>query len=482
MAVDFPAWLDDSSAIRCVLVEVVTNVNGSNITRYLSSKVYSNGSQIYDPIVNADSVQLIERMSVDGQPSMSFGDIELYNIDGSIDSWLFDIWVNKSINVYIGDVRWIRSDFVTIFSGVVDDIDSRSEGSINIKIRDKLQRLNTPMTEAKLGGTTVNKNELIPLCFGECFNVTPLLSNPATLEFQVHSGAIEDVIEVRDNGVPVAITKNLAAGKFTLTNQPFGQVTTSIQGDKPSLWNTTVSKIIQRIATVFGGTEKLTTADFDTAQLASFDTANPMPIGVYLTSRENTLSVCNSIANSAGAQLVMSRLGKLQLLKLEISPLVDAFTIDENDIIQGSLSISAKLPVKAAFKVNFDRNWTVQPGLQTGIPKTHKDMYALEYVSVTAQDGTVKTAYCLDSEPIAVDTLLLKDSDATTEANRLLNLYKQPRFVVAFTGAPRLIQLALGQQIKIKYPRFGMDSIKDGQVIGLSVNWANLTTKVEVLI
>lgn len=482
MAVDFPAWLDDSSAIRCVLVEVVTNVSGSNITRYLSSKAYSNGSQIYDPIVNADSVQLIERMSIDGQPSMSFGDIELYNLDGSIDAWLFDIWVNKSINVYIGDVRWIRSDFVTIFSGVVDDIDSRSEGSINIKIRDKLQRLNTPMTEAKLGGTTVNKNELIPLCFGECFNVTPLLSNPATLEFQVHSGAIEDVIEVRDNGVPVAITKNLADGKFTLTNQPFGQVTTSIQGDKPSLWNTTVSKIIQRIATVFGGTEKLTTADFDTAQLAAFDTANPMPIGVYLTSRENTLAVSNAIANSAGAQLVMSRLGKLQLLKLEISPLVGAFTIDENDIIRGSLSISAKLPVKAAFKVNFDKNWTVQPGLQTGIPKTHKDMYALEYVSVTAQDNTVKTAYSLDSEPIAVDTLLSKESDATTEANRLLNLYKQPRFVVVFTGTPRLIQLSLGQQIKIKYPRFGMDSVKDGQVIGLSVNWANLTTKVEVLI
>ncbi|MBP7953538.1 MAG: hypothetical protein KAZ14_00045 [Nitrosomonas sp.] len=482
MAVDFPAWLDDSSAIRCVLVEVVTNVSGSNITRYLSSKAYSNGSQIYDLIVNADSVQLIERMSIDGQPSMSFGDIELYNIDGSIDSWLFDIWVNKIINVYIGDVRWIRSDFVTIFSGVVDDIDSKSKGSINIKIRDKLQRLNTPMTEVKLGGTTVNKNELIPLCFGECFNVTPLLSNPATLEFQVHSGAIEDIVEVRDNGVPVAITKNLAAGKFTLANQPFGQVTTTVQGDKPSLWNTTASKIIQRIATVFGGTEKLTTADFDTAQLAAFDTANTMPVGVYLTSRENTLSACNSIANSVGAQLVMSRLGKLQLLKIGISPLVGAFTIDENDIVSGSLSISQKLPIKAAFKVNFDKNWTIQSDLQTGIPKTHKDMYALEYVSVTAQDNTVKTAYGLDSEPIAVDTMLLKESDATTEANRLLNIYKQPRFVVTFTGTPRLIQLELGQQIKIKYPRFGMDSIKDGQVIGLSVNWANLTTKVEVLI
>ena len=492
MAVNFTEWLEDPQAIRCVLVEAAISVGGVAVKRYLSSKNYSDSvaGRVYDPIVSSDSINLVERMSVDGQPSMSFGDVELINIDGSIDSWLRDIWVNKNITILIGDVRWLREDFVTIFNGTIEDIDSRSAGTLNIKVRDKLQRLNTPISEARLGGVSANKNELIPLCFGECFNVTPLLSNPATLEYRVHTGsigasAIEGVIEVRDNGVPVsfAYVESLVKTRFTLSAQPFGQVTCSVQGvNDASAWINTPSKIIKKIVKEYGGVNKFVDADIDLTQLSTFDTANPQPVGVYVESRENTLTVCNQLAASVGAQLVMSRIGKLQLLKLEISPLVDAFTVDENDIIRGSLSISAKLPVKAAFKVNFDKNWTVQPGLQTGIPKTHKDMYALEYVSVTAQDNTVKTAYSLDSEPIAVDTLLSKESDATTEANRLLNLYKQPRFVVVFTGTPRLIQLSLGQQIKIKYPRFGMDSVKDGQVIGLSVNWANLTTKVEVLI
>lgn len=485
MAVDFTAWLTDPTAIRCVIVEAVANVSGSDTTRYLSTKNYADtvAGRIYDPIVNAESVQLIERMSLDSSPSMSFGDIEIYNVDGSLDSWLTDIWVNKSITVLVGDVRWLRADFTTIFSGTIEDIDSRARDTLNIKVRDKLQRLNTPLTETTLGGTSVNKNELIPLCFGECFNVSPLLTNPATLEYKVHGAAIESIIEVRDNGVPVSKTVTVAQGKFTLSAQPFGQVTASVQGDKPSTWDKTVSKLVQRIVTGYGGVNKFVSGDdLDTVQLAAFDAANTQPVGIYISDRENTLSVCNRIAASVGAQLVMSRLGKLQLLKIELPASGTAFAIDANDIIENSLSISQKIPVKAAFKVNYDQNWTVQEGLQTGIPEEHKDMYALEWLSVTAQDSTVKTNYSLDSEPVPVDTLLLTESDATTEATRLLNLYKTPRFVVTFTGTARLVELTLGQRVTLTYPRFGLDSAKEGQVIGLSIDWSNLTVKCEVIV
>lgn len=484
MAVDFTAWLVDPTAIRCVLVEAVANVATVDTTRYLSTKNYADtvGGRIYDPIVNADSVQLIERMSLDSSPSMSFGDIEIYNLDGALDSWLLDIWVNKSITVLVGDVRWLRADYTTIFSGTIDDIDSKSRDTLNIKVRDKLQRLNTPLTETTLGGISVNKNELIPLCFGECFNVSPLLTNPATLEYQVHGGAIEAIIEVRDNGVPVSRTDTIASGKFTLSAQPFGQVTASVQGDKPATWDKTVSLLVQRIVTGYGGVNKFVSGDLDTAQLAAFESANTQAAGIYTKERDNTLSVANRIASSVGAQLVMSRLGKLQLLKIELPASGTAFAIDQNDIIENSLSIARKLPVKAAFKVNYDKNWTVQEGLQTGIPEEHKDMYALEWMSDTAEDATVKTNYALDGEPVAVDTMLLTEANATTEATRLLDLYKTPRFVVSFTGTARLVELTLGQRVTLTYPRFGLDAAKEGQVIGLSINWSNLTVKVEVIV
>lgn len=352
---NYTTWLTDTTAIRCILVEAVSNTSSTDITHFLSTKPFIDGAagRSYDPIVASHSIQLIERISIDGSPSMSVGDIELHNNDGSLDAWLTHIWTNKPVTILIGDVRWFRSDFVTIFNGTIDDIDSRSWQTLNIKVRDKLQRLNTPLSEEKLGGTAINKNELIPLCFGECFNVTPLLSNPATLEYQVHNGAIEGIIEVRDNGVPVTATKNLTSGKFTLTTQPFGKVTASVQGDKPTTWNTTVSKTIQRIVTAFGGSGKLTSSDLDLIQLTNFDSANNQPIGLYVDNRENTLSVCNAIASSVGAQLVMSRLGQLQLLKIELPATGTPFQIGVEDIVQDSMNITKKLPIKASYKVNY---------------------------------------------------------------------------------------------------------------------------------
>lgn len=645
MAVDFTAWLTDQKAVRCVLVEAVSSVNGSNVTRYLSSKNYTDNvaGRIYDPIIAAESIQLVERMSVDGQPSMSFGDIELYNLDGALDSWLRDIWVNKSITILIGDVRWLRADFTTIFSGTIDDIDSRSKDSINIKVRDKLQRLNVPISEVRLAGSSVNKNELIPMSLGECFNVKPLLSNPATLEYRFSHGGYaantsEGVIEVRDNGVPVSYSYvGDTKTRFKLNAQPFGQVTASVQGLVSTInllpyseqfdhasWskngvtvtanNTTapdgtatadkleatlsdsyagdsVTVLSSRVYTFsvwlrsdstttiriyagnsngtagntpkeitvstdwkryyvthttsatttiafvqIGGGSNFTTgeivyawgAQFELSDIANsyartsgspsnvhltsaagiiryiarnhqiisvrffsneidldnfqaFEEANPRPVGLYVESRENTLSVCNQIAASVGAQLVMSRLGKLQLLKIDL-PASGTFSITTDDIIQNSLSITNKFPVQAALKLNYCKNWSVQTGLLTGIPEEHKKMYASEWASVTVEDTTVKADYALDAEPQPVDTLLLKESDAIAEATRLLNIYKNPVVVVSFTGTARLVELILGQAVEVTYPRFGLDTGALGQVIGLSIDWSNLTVKVDVLL
>ena len=178
----------------------------------------------------------------------------------------------------------------------------------------------------------------------------------------------------------------------------------------------------------------------------------------------------------------MSRLGKLQLLKVQLPAPGEVFEIGPDDIIQNSISISSKLPVRAAYKVNYNRNWTVQEGLQTGIPEEHKKMYALEYVSVTASDLGVKASYALDEEPTAVDTMLLTEVDATAEASRLLALFKQPLYTITFTGTARLVQLTIGSAVTLTYPRFGLDFGKAGQVIGLSIDWSDLTVKVDVLV
>lgn len=482
MTIDLEAWLDDSSAVRIILVEVGVNVLGSETVLYLSSGIFDDPSNIYDPIVNAESITMEERIDIGSNSSSTFGDIELFNYGGEIDGWIDYVWVNRRISVYLGDASWNRADFITIFDGIVEDIGFKDGNTINIKLRNKLERLNYPIYETKLGGTTVNAQEIVPICFGECFNVSPLLIDPATLRYKVHSGAIEDIIEVRDNGVPVSFTKFLSLGEFVLLQQPFGKVTASVQGDKPGgVWNKTVSKIIQRIATDFGGPAKFTGSDLDTVQLASFDSANAQPIGVYTQDRENTLTICEQIADSIGAQMIMTRTGQMQLKRIAFPPAGTPFEIKEADIVEGSLTISDKLEVAASFSVGVCKNYTIQENLETGIPDEHKSLFGRDFQVLTSTNSATSTLYRLTSIPKVKESYLLTESDGLNEAIRMKDLFSVPRYQYEMRGTPRLIQLTLGDTVRITHPRYNLNDGVLGIVTGLSINWSDLSVRLEIL-
>lgn len=483
----FTDWLSEGSAVRCILVEALARVSGIETTRYLSTRAFFDdaANRLYDPIIVGNSVRIVERLSLDGESTLNFGDIEIHNLDGALDSWLDDIWANRDVSAFIGDVTWDRVDFRPIFVGVTEDIDSKDNTTLNIKIRDKLAKLNTPVTDQTLGGTTSNKNELMPLCFGECHNVNPLLADPATLDYRVHNGQIERVIEIRSNGAPGTSTDTLSIGKFVPDVNPQGtKITASVQGDKPSgTWLKTTKQIIERLVTDFGETNnQFDSGDLDSSNLSTFDAANQQPIGVYLSRRENVKQLCDEIANSVGAQMVMSREGKLQLHKIDLPPPGTPTQITTADIIDNTITIAERPAVVAAVKVGFAKNWSVQDSLDTGIPQEHKDLFSKEWLTTTSEDSTTKTNYRLDAEPEQIDTFLLTESDASSEATRRLNLSKTPRHVISFSGTPSLIELQLGDAVTITHPRFGLAGGKTGMVIGMSVDWQNLNIDVEIFV
>lgn len=218
------------------------SVSKPDDTKYLSTVGYVSGTatthpsnQVYNPII-VEGIKYTEEIATEfnSSPSLSFGDISLANLDGSIDSWVNHTWINRPIKIYYGDVRWPADSFQLIFNGTVADIKIQNIDRLSLQIRDKLERLNTTLYETTLGGTSSNATSLLPLCFGECFNVEPLLVDPINLVYQVHNGPIQEIIEVRDNGFALALTSDytvdLTNGKFTLLGSPAGQITASIKG------------------------------------------------------------------------------------------------------------------------------------------------------------------------------------------------------------------------------------------------------------
>ena len=486
----FAAWLSDPQALRTTLIEVAPLVDGVATPMYLATVGYTTGAG--DVPANTPylgicgvGIRYTEELSLTGDASLSAGDIEIYNYDATRDGWLAYVWKNTPIKAWIGDLRWpSRADFRMIFNGVSGGLDSRSREVLNLKIRDKLQRLNAPATEHKLGGTTQNKDEIVPLVFGEVHNISPLLTDPTQLEYQVHDGQVERIIEVRDNGLPVLITATLGTGKFKLNQSPAGTVTASVQGDKPSTtYTNTIAGTIQRLVTGFGkASDRFTVDEIDAANFAAFEAAHPQPIGLPIGDRTNVLVACQELAGSVGAQMVPSPLGQLRLLQVQLPPPGTPIDITPSMMVEKTLKIVQTPDVVAAVKLGFCKNWTPQEGLQTSMPAEHKDLFATEWLTETAVDSAVQATYKLTADPVQEDTLLLRRVDAAAEAARRLGLWKMQRFVFEFEGLPPCLPIALGAAVRLWNARFGLGAGKVGMVISRDPDWTTGRVTMRVLV
>lgn len=484
----FLAWLETPSAIRMVLIEVQVNVAGQEVTRYIASRPYLTGplevpaNTEYLPLATG-GLAFTEQVSLTGEAGLSGGDIELDNADGALDGWLADVWRNRPIKVWSGDLRWPRADFRLVFDGIIADVGSTDRNAINLALRDKLQRLDTPITEAKLGGVSTNKDVTLPIPLGECHNVAPLLTNPATLEYGF-LGAVESIFEVRTNGKPVPITVDNATGRFKLTINPLANVVTaSVQGDNAGGYAPRIAPLVQRIATGYGkADDRFTATDLDLANLAAFDSAHPQLVGLYVADRTNQAQAIQQLAASVGAQALMSRTGKLRLIQIALPAAGVPVEIGPDQMLEGSLHPAQRLAVVAAVKIGYDRNWTVQANLTTSIPPAHADLYATEWLTETVVDESVKARYRLTDDPPQVDTCLKTTEDARAEAARRLALHKVQRTIYEFDGEPEMMLLELGQPVVLRDSRFGLQDGAPGVVVILSPSWLTGRVTVGVLV
>ena len=61
-------------------------------------------------------------------------------------------------------------------------------------------------------------------------------------------------------------------------------------------------------------TTRFSSGDLDATQLAAFVAACPQAVGLYLAERANVLAVCQELAASVGAQVVVTSTGLLRLI------------------------------------------------------------------------------------------------------------------------------------------------------------------------
>lgn len=490
-------WLLSDSAVPVTLVEVVVDIDGVDTTLYLSSAPYVTGPAEAPPNlayldVLGGGLPITEQVSMVGEAGLVFGDQELSNHDGQLDHWLDYVWRNKRNRQWIGDARWPRSQFRPVFDGVTDDIDpTKAVGLLNIKLRDKMQRLNSAVTEQKLGGTGTNADSVIPVPFGEVHNQSPMLENSATLTYRIAPGAVMAVDEVRDVGKNLVVLADNTTGRFSLLSGLAPQsLTASIAGMKSTagVYSNRIAPLVRLIATEYGGAEqRFTAADLDDANLVAFDAAHPQIAGLLVTGNMTCASAITQLAASVGAQPVMSASGQLRLVQIALPAAGPVTEITTDNILcdEGGGSTMRpveRLEVMGAVTVGYCRNYTVQTNMTTSLSAEHKDLYGREWLQKTASNPAVLARYQRDANPPQRDTCLMIGVEAQNEAQRELNLRQVPRTVYQFEGTPDMLMLELGAAGRITYPRYGLDAGRDCVVVMLAKNWQRRTVTVGVMV
>jgi len=205
-------------------------------------------------------------------------------------------------------------------------------------------------------------------------------------------------------------------------------------------------------------------------------------VGLYVADRINQAQAIQQLAASVGAQALMSRTGQLRLVQIALPAAGVPVQIGPEHMKLDSLRPVQRLPVVAAVKIAFDRNYTVQASLTTSIPAEHADLYATEWLTETAVDEVVRARYRLTDDPPQIETCLKTNADAQAEAARRLALYKVQRTIYEFDGEPEMMMLELGQPVVLRDDRFGLQDGVPGVVVLLSHKWLAGRVTVGVLV
>lgn len=483
---EYASWLRADKP-RCVLAELTRYVAGTGeVVAYLSNWPYVStptdtpANQVYDDLIAelpAFSASLPE-MGI-GRSTFAWGDLGLLNLNGALDEWLGDGWDGRAYTLRLGDPSWPRGDFRVIVAGSIDDIVASARDRMTIKLRDKSGALNVSIQTTLIGGTTANKDQPVPLALGECFNVEPILTDAATHTYQGHDGACNAISAVRENGMAIANTPNLAAGTTALGVGAVGRITADIQGAKPAgVYLTKCADLVSYIVTT---RTTLTSADLHAASFSAMNTTCPQTLGLFIRSRMNVMEAIDRLVAAVGGWWAFDRQGLLRLGRLDAPSGTPVLELTADDLVDREIRVVRRtLPVKTV-RLGWQTNWTPQPdGIAGGVTEANRALYAAAEQVASASNAGVSTKHLLAPSPDVVSTCIAGAADGAAEATRRAALFNQVRGTYGITVIGSANAVSLGDVIRLTHAHYGFSGGPLAVVVGIKDR--SLENRVELAI
>lgn len=405
-----------------------------------------------------------------GSSAISFGNLEILNEDGFYDYLLDYVFAGWNMLIKLGGPVIGDGNYTNVLEGIQEKVPEMTRSRIKIPVRDRARVLKKkiPTTFLAAGANVPDEsvNKSIPLCFGTCYNVTPLFTNDNTDEYQVHTGQIQDVLAVYDDGTalgfPADYTKDLNNGKFTLTNPASGLVTADIEGCYDGV--TFYEKAGQIIKWILDNIMSWSGTDYDSTALTDLDTDRPYELGLYIDSQETIINVFDRICESVLATWGFTR-ANLFTVGATMAPGASAdVTFYDEDFVKFAVTKSQVPEVLYRIFLTYQRDWTERD-----------DTLSKTLISKT-EDLSVLYEYPIAIEK-RVDSLILQSADASTIGSAYLAFFDSQVKLLKFTAKGKPFRVSFLEDVKVESTRYSIDAYY--RVIGIKEDYTR--NEVELL-
>lgn len=484
----FTAWLAADNRERVVLIEVQAYSGGGVVTRYLSNRGFTSwptdtpANTAYEEIlIGVPGIRSAMADALRGRSVVSYGDLDVDNSGGVRDGWLLDGWDGRPVVILMGDPSWPKADFRQVFAGVIDDISARDTRTLTLKLRDRQHLLDVPLQVNRVGGTGPAKDQRLPVCYGQVFNIEPVLVDAAARKYQWHDGQVQSVDAVYQDGATIATyTANLADGTITLTAAATGRITLDGKGSKTGgtyvdKTGDIVSRLVQERAGWSGG-------DIDAASITALNTDVPGAVGLYITADATTvLSALDTLITGAGGYYSITRAGKLRVGQFKAPAGTPVLTITDDDVQFGRIELVRRLVPMQSARVGYARFFTtIDSGAAAGLTEAQRQRLRDPYLVAIATSAPAGFLMAVDGD--LQPSCFVAGADAGTEATRRAALWGQLRRVFRLTGFLAAQQVQLGDVVALELSRHGLTGGALATVVGLRESITGGSLELEVFL
>lgn len=433
--------------------------------------------------------------------SPSFGAIRLLNGDGELDNMTDYFFGGRSVRVLAGTKDLGRSQFEVVFNGIMTQPEF-DESEIILNISDKSTIFETEFVQNLYAGTggleggDDLQGAVKPIVYGQVLNLTPVLVDAGSLVYQVHDGSIFSVDAVYDKGVALTDGGNVsdittatpAAGHFVtqlsggyikLGSTPSGRVTADIKGDTTDGYINKSGDIIERIISTKLGSKSLSAVEIDSGSLNALDNLIDGVVGINITTTTSAIEIISSFINPVQAYWAFTRQGLFTVGVLDQPSNVADFIIDEDQIL--SYECLKVIDPSWRLTIGYGQNWTAQTldDIAAAAANDYKTFIEKQFRTIVSEDRNVRTKAASALER-TFQTLLLNESDALQELNRLKRIYGVRRKVYKLEVKNLLYRVFVGDVIRLKTSRFSLSEGQNFIITGVGEDSETNTTVLEV--